>query len=192
MLSSLSRRDRRALAAGLLLLGPLVLWKTILVPGVAELTELSTTVQTERALLQRELSVLASVRAERRSAEGLVASVASFVPRTFSASSDSEERLRMLAAENNVEIEQLSRDEADTTTPSRAAIRSVRFRLTATSDLEGILTLLGAFHSDARLLVTEEIALEALKVPLDGPETLRLSASVLTFEGSGFVLEMDE
>ena len=192
MLSSLSRRDRRALAAGVLLLGPSLLWKTLIAPGISDLGGLSASLETERGLLQRELSIIASAPADRRSSEDLVASVASFMPRTFGANSGLETRLRALADDSNVEIEYLARRAEESRTSQHAAFRTFRIDLTAISDLEGILTLLGALRTNTRLLVVDEITLEALSVPTDGPETVRLGASILAFERTEPVLEIVE
>jgi hypothetical protein len=180
MAISLTARDRRAVFLGGLVLGPLVLWRLILVPFGTELAEVRGGVEVERELLVRERALLASAPVYAVHTEALVAALVTYSPRIFS-NGEPEAHVRRIAAVSNVSVQRIERIPPPDAEPVDAStsVRQVRLRLTGESDLEGVLSLLAALGTDDRLLVVERIELSNQR-PVDSraPEILQVEVTV--------------
>lgn len=183
MESRLSRRDRRAFAVGAVIGAPALLWRLLIAPALPDLAAIAESYERERALLQQELAVVASMPTERRNAEVLVEQLAPIVSEALGPGSSLDADLRTLASGSSVAVDSIIRADS---IPARVDLvaRVVRLRLYARSDLEGLLTLLSDLQFGDRLYLVEELELEAVEVPSGRPEHLRISALLLTFDGA--------
>lgn len=184
---SLNARDRRALLAGALLLGPIGLWRFVVAPGAAQLSELRSEVAVERDLLARERGLLAASSGNRQRSENLVGALVTYAPRIFSIKEMPEEYVRRIADESNVVLHQVVRlPENDSSSEGRptaeASVRPISLRVFGESDLEGVLSLLAALQTEERLLVVEELELSHQR-PVEGraPEILDMRLVITAF-----------
>lgn len=188
----LAARDRRALTLGAIVLAPLILGNFVLAPGVDELMRLRMAVATERAILARELALLASASERSLEADALVRSLVTYTPRLVQAGTTPEAHLRGIAETSNVEVQRIER----VASPPRDSIatpvvRPVELTFDGESDLEGILSLLGALETDELLYVVESLDLSH-QVPANSraAEVLRLEMRVRAFfSGANLRLE---
>lgn len=172
----LSPRDRRALALGAIVLALLILWRLVLAPGVDEFTRVRAAVAAERAILARELALLASASERTLQADALVRSLVTYTPRLFRAGAAPEAHLREIAEASNVAVRSIERIVSpDQDLTAFSVVRPVELSFEGESDLEGALSLLGALETDALLFVVEFLDLSH-QAPVDSraPEVLRL------------------
>lgn len=183
----LNARDRRALLAGALILGPLGLWRFVVAPGAAQLSELRAEVDVERDLLARERALLASASGNPQRSERLVGALVTYAPRIFPLDETPEGHVRRLADESNVVLQRVERlPESDADAAGRAAaeasVRPITISVAGESDLEGILSFLAALQTAERLLVVEQIELSRQRpVETRAPEVLDLRLTIRAF-----------
>lgn len=172
--------DRRALLVGAAVLGPLLVGRVLVVPGIRHLADDRRAVATERDLLERERALLASAPAYSATAERLVASLAVHATRVFGPTDPPEPRLREIAVEGNVKLENIRRvlpvpDSQSVKDGSPMLVQPLLLHVAGESDLEGVLSFLGALREDEHLWSVELIDLGAQEP--DGsraPETVRM------------------
>jgi len=184
----LTRRDRRALGLGMLVLA-LGLVRFVLVPSAAQLAELRAAVAAERDLLARERDLLASVGTRADAGDALVEALATYGHRMYPPGAAPDIHLRRLAEASNVSVISIQRlpspDSVATDTGARAHTPMTRLRLQGESDLEGALSLLGALATADRLLVVEELELSHQQpVVSTDPEILQIGLIVRVLSSS--------
>lgn len=179
----LSARDRRALTLGAIVLAPLILWRLVLAPGADELARVRAAVAAERATLARELALLASASERSLEADALVRRLVTYTPRLFQTGAMPEAHVREIAGASNVAVRSIERivsPDHDPTAPS--VVHPVWLRVEGESDLEGVLSLIGALETDQLLFVVAFLDLSH-QAPVDSraPEVLRLTMRVRAF-----------
>lgn len=188
----LSARDRRALTLGAIVLAPLILWRLVLAPGADELTRVRAAVAAERATLARELALLASASERSLHADALVRRLVTYTPRLFQAGAAPEAHVREIAGASNVAVRSIERIVSpDQELIASSVVHPVGLRVDGESDLEGVLSLLGALDTDELLFVVESLDLSH-QAPVDSraPEILRLEMRVRAFvSGANLSLE---
>ncbi len=163
---ALSARDRRAVAIGLLMIVPAVSYVTIVKPYRAALLETRERSAAERALLERELALLAakdklpqtlvSTRKSVQRAEGRLVKAAN----TTSAETQVTDMLEQIAALSRVLL-----SEVRSVPPSREQVGpqgmlSFRIAVRGESDLEGVVTYLHRIEQNPLMLRITELSLE--------------------------------
>lgn len=179
----LSARDRRALTFGAIVLAPLIAWKLVLAPGADELTRVRAAVAAERAIVARELALLASASERSLEADVIVRSLVTYTPRLFRAGAAPEAQLRELAKASNVVVRRIERVASPSQDLNAASVvRPVELDFDGESDLEGVLSLLGELETADLLYVVESLELShQTPVVSRAAEVLRLEMRVRAF-----------
>jgi hypothetical protein len=161
---ALSPRDRRAVVAGLLLVAPALAWSRGALPWLRAVGDAREALAAERALLDRELRLLAGAErypaAFQVGAERLLAEA----PRLVGGADDGAASaalsgyVRTAAQEARVH---LTRVEPAPSTDAGAGITALPLEVRGESDLEGILTLLHLLETGPKLVHVTALALEA-------------------------------
>lgn len=183
----LRSRDGRALLIGVFVLGPLLVGRVLVVPATRQLADVRRAVATEQDLLGRERTLLASTPAYSATAERLIASLAARAARLFGPAEPPEPHLRRIAVDRNVNLEEIRRvtavpDSQTVTGGLPVLVQPVLLQVTGESDLEGVLSFLGALREDDHLWSIERIDL-GVREP-DGsraPETVRMELRLRVF-----------
>ena len=157
----LSRRDRRAVLSGLLVLVPALLFHLIVQPFLGELSEMHGRIERERGLLQREQSLLAEVKAYPRRLQAAEAGLLTEAPRLFAgpdlvaASAALSNYLGGKAHSSRVFLQR-----SETGTPAAEnGVAELRVELSAVGDLEGMLSFLQALESGPKLVTIPRLVI---------------------------------
>ena len=184
-------RDRRALLVGGIVLVPLLVGRLLVLPGLAELAAVRKAVATERGLLARERTLLVSAPAYSARADRLIRSLAAHAPRLFGPAEPPEPYIRRIAEDRNVMVEAIGRipataDSAGTADGPSALVRPVLLHVSGESDVEGVLSFMGALREDEHLFAVELIDLR-LREPDEAraPETVRMELRLRALLASG-------
>ncbi|HEX7049246.1 MAG TPA: type II secretion system protein GspM [Longimicrobiales bacterium] len=181
---SLDRRDRRALFAGAAVLVPALLWTFAVAPYLRAVTDARARLAAERALLDRELALLASAETYPEAFEEGAARLLAAAPRLFGGGNDgaaSAALARYLEANARasrvllVQVDPIAAEDA-------GGVVRLGLRVRAETDLEGLLTLLRRLGSGAKLIRVESLHVEAAQadpqLALSQPEVLRIDFTV--------------
>ena len=165
----LSPRDRRALALGAALLVPSLLWAFALAPYLAALNAANGRLADQRALLRRELSVLAEAKSYP-SAFGVGARrLLSVAPRLTGGEDPAAagaavagyvRRLGQMGGANVTRVEPGSVREAG------GGLVALPVAVTGEADLEGLMTLLQLLETGPKLVHVDELKVEANNGPV--------------------------
>jgi hypothetical protein len=205
-LSSFATRDRRALSLGALALTPMLMWVVVFGPFLRQLQEVHERLAASRELLGRELRVVASApqyaAARAEATQRLDAAQKRLVYATSDASASAtlaayvEEQAR----ESGVEV---SSAEATHDSLPSGSLRRLSVRLVGRSDMEGIITLLGALEHGGLLLTVSQLEIETLtasgasveQIPAPGGSTVtaaHAAPEVLSFRLAVTAFRMPE
>jgi hypothetical protein len=172
---TLSARDRRALHLGALLAGPALAWSLLLSPYVRHERALRTEIETERALLSRELGLHAAERELRMAAADGAQRVKAATPLLFDhgrgglVSAAVGEYVQDVAEGTGVQLEEMAPRE-----PQAAArgLRPVALGVAGRGQLDAVLELLTRLASGPKLVLVDSVAITAA-VPGDGVRATR-------------------
>lgn len=185
--STMSPRDRRALAIGGALLVPALLFALVVRPLAGGVGETRERVREQRELLARERGLVAEAPrypARLRRAEAALRAEA---PRLFrgidglAAASALEEYVSDAAERNRVSVRQSESRDGETVAEG---ITALQVDLQGEGDLRGILSLLRALDSGPRLVRVEQLAIEARGAGDNAPLSFNLTAI-------GYAMSMD-
>ena len=164
-LSSLSARDRRVLSRGVLAFAPMLMWMLVVGPFLRRLHDVRERLTTSRELLSRELRVAASApqyaAARAEATRRLDAAQRRLVYATSDAAASATlaSYVEQRAHESGVEVSSL---EATRDSLTSSTLRRLSVRLAGTSDVEGIVTLLGALETGDPLLTVGQLEIEVV------------------------------
>lgn len=186
MKSELRNRDRRALVGGGIILLPLLAWRLAAAPGVHLLEKTRQAVAVERNLLAHERTLLESAPDFAARADRLVRSLARAAPRVFRSDERPGLYVRKLADGRNVTLRGLRRgtaapDSGGSPAPDRSLLVPVELQLSAESDLEGILSFIGALRDDSHLFVVDLVDLRAEAPASRQPEIVHVEMHLRAF-----------
>jgi hypothetical protein len=161
---TLTRRDRRALSLGGLIALPVVVWSLALAPYVRAVGDARERLDGDRALLARELEVLASAdRYPGLLAQGTRA-LAQARPHLLDGATGPAAGAALVAyVQGRARASAVALNEIAPQPDSVATqgILPVSLRLDGTGDLEGLLTFLRALESGPKLVSVSEVEIEA-------------------------------
>jgi hypothetical protein len=160
----LNARDRRAVAIGAMILAPGLAWAFGVRPFLDAVSETGERVRTERALLERELALVASARHHpeefRAGAERLLGEA----PRLIGGSDDGAAAaalagyLRRLAGMGGASLRSV---EPATTRDAGAGITALPVVVSGEADLQEVLTFLRLLETGPKLVQVRELRLES-------------------------------
>ena len=166
-LGSLNERDRRALRLGVLVLAPALLYVFAFKPYRARLVETRDQVQAERALLDRELALVArgpSLPTELKRAEMSVVLAEGRLVRAANvpmAEAELTEELEDMASSSRVLLQEIRGVALGRGEEPPPGMRAIRLALRGESDLEGTATFLHRIETSKLVLRLREVSLEA-------------------------------
>lgn len=172
---TLSRRDRRAVMVGALLLVPALAWRLVLQPYVRARSDLSARVSEQRALLARELAVVGAARRMtsdlRRAQRQFATRQARLLPgrEPLAATGTLVTLVGDEARRSAVLLNAVASRQPE---PAAGGLVGVRIEMRGRSDLQGLLEWLGALEAGARLLRVDALTVTG------GPEVLRVGAVI--------------
>jgi hypothetical protein len=179
----LTARDRRALLLGALVAAPLLAHAWVLKPYLAALDNTRAAVEQERALLQRELSLLAGAPQLPREM-ATMRQTATVANRRLFTGADAIEATSALSSYvggalrgANVAVQQVeSRDAGEASN----GLQEIAIDVRAEGSLAGMLQALRALESGARLLRITRVSVERPVAPLasSAAESLVLAATI--------------
>lgn len=179
-LSSLSRRDRRALVAGGLVLAPALLYAAVVRPYLGAVAELRDRIAVEQDLLERERGLLAAAdrlggpaAAQRQDKEQLWQRL--FLDEGSGAAISLEEYLVDLATQSGVYIEQ---SDSRLVASAGQVLPVLRADARGISDFEGILELLYSLENGEKAVRVESVSLEPLASVAGEEERIALTLSL--------------
>lgn len=164
-LHRLSRRDRRAIRLGLLVLAPALLWVGVVRPYRQAWTDTQDRLEAERALLVREQALIRDAaelpveareagmkadRARRRMVEAASATLAE---------DELTNELEALAVDSRVLLEEM-RSIEPTASELPESIQSIRLAIRGQSDLNGVSTFLRRMEEHWLLIRVEELSIQ--------------------------------
>jgi hypothetical protein len=155
---ALPDRDRRALLIGVLLLAPALLWIAVVRPYTGAVAELQDRVVSERALLERERSVLREgpmLPARLDAARADLARWESRLIRSANlalAEAEVSSLLEEIARENRVLLQEVRATPVPREATPPAGLRPIRLTARGESDFEGVLSFLHGMEKDPLLL----------------------------------------
>lgn len=161
---SLSERDRRAVTWGGAILVPALAWALVVSPYLAALGEARAGLEQDRALLRREMELLAGSAGYRRAFEDGAEKLLAAAPRLMGGDDDGAAGaavagyLRRLARMGGVHVTRLE------PAPSRDAgggVTALPVGVSGEADLEGLLTLLQMLEAGPKLVNVDELRIEA-------------------------------
>ncbi len=180
----LSPRDRRAVALGVMALGPVLLFRGVVQPYVRARAALADRLAAQRGLLERELSVFAGAQRlpERRArVAGLLAADA---PRMLpggdplAASAELVGYVGEAARRSHVLVSELQ-SRGSGAAPAADGLARLQVEVRGQTDFEGVLRFLQALEHGPRLIRVEAVSIEGGVVASDARrETLTLQAAV--------------
>jgi type II secretory pathway component PulM len=160
---SLSVRDRRALALGVVAFAPMLLWLLVAAPFVRRLNDTHHRLERSGEMLRRELQIVRSGRQYATARAEVQRRLDDSQQRLIYATSDASARATLVgvvderARASNIDV--LSVDAtADST--SVGTLRRVSVRLSGVGDMEGILTLIGALEGGSPFLAVTQLEIE--------------------------------
>jgi type II secretory pathway component PulM len=160
---SLSVRDRRALALGVVAFAPMLLWLLVAAPFVRRLNDTHHRLERSGEMLRRELQIVRSGRQYAAARAEVQRRLDDSQQRLIYATSDASARATLVgvvderARASNIDV--LSVDAtADST--SVGTLRRVSVRLSGVGDMEGILTLIGALEGGSPFLAVTQLEIE--------------------------------
>ncbi len=161
---NLAPRDRRAIAWGGTILVPALAWTLVASPYLSALGEAKATLEQDRALLRREMELLAESAGYRRAFDDGAEKLLAAAPRLMGGDDDGAAGaavagyLRRLARMGGVHVTRLEPG------PSRDAgggVTALPVGVSGESDLEGLLTLLQMLEAGPKLVDVDELRIEA-------------------------------
>lgn len=184
-LSRFSRRERRAVTMGLLVVVPAVVFQLAVKPYLGRLSDVRTQVEWEQDLLGREQALLAEVRAYPARLRQAEATLMRKAPQLFAgpdlvaASAALSSYVTGRALESHVFVQQSETGVSDS---AAQGVGKIKVELRAVGDLEGILAFLQSLESGSRLVTVERVAIAQTErfgagEPRDD-EVLSLSATI--------------
>ncbi len=166
LLEAMAPRDRRALLLGAAVLLPALLWVLAVRPYRAALAEVRDRTEGERALLVRELELLASegrlssALAQAEAAADAVEDRVLRAPSLVLAEGELTRLLEEAASRSRVLLEEIRGGELARGEEPPPGLAVVRLHLRGESDMEGVLTFLDEMEGSPLLLRIRGLALE--------------------------------
>jgi hypothetical protein len=163
---NLSERDRRALRLGALVLLPALLWAGAVRPYRAALEDVRDAAAVERALLERELALLAQAASLPAAVERATDDAARAELRLVHASNvalaeaELTTYLEGVALLSRVLLQELRGVEPGRGEPALPELRPIRLAVRGESDLEGVVTFLARVEESPLLLRVAGVSLE--------------------------------
>lgn len=182
----LKARDRRALILGLLLIAPVAGYRFVVAPWMADTAELRAAVTAERALLARELAVVAEAGALPDVVAQLQEELAEMRPwlldgaTPLAASSALSRDVATHAAEVGILIQEVQGREVGA---GEGVLQTSSLTVRALGDLEGILRFLHALENEPTLLTVGELSLRTAGVNDGDLERGQLMSLALVVSG---------
>jgi hypothetical protein len=189
--STLSSRDRRALALGAFTLGPMLIWALAVGPYLRGIADLADQLAAEREVLRRELEILGSAASYPAAVEEAAGRLLATAPRLFGgensavASAALAQHLQMLAERDRV---LLTRLEPLPATEAGTGVIALPLRVHGETDLQGLLTLLHGLETSAKLVRVEDLRVQGSRGSAARADQ---DIEVLSFEflATGYMLE---
>jgi hypothetical protein len=178
---TVSARDRRALILGAVAAVALLGFNFAVRPGVAKIRQLSDTLDEERALLVRELELLAATPAYADGVEAGGERLLAAAPRLFGGDTDGlasaylAEYVQEAAGSRRTLITRLDPGGSE---PVGAGLESVSAVVHGESDLEGLLTLLYVLECGEKLVQVSDLRIQTARAN----PTLPPPMEVISFE----------
>jgi hypothetical protein len=178
---TVSARDRRALILGAVAAVALLGFNFAVRPGVAKIRQLSDTLDEERALLVRELELLAATPAYADGVEAGGERLLAAAPRLFGGDTDGlasaylAEYVQEAAGSRRTLITRLDPGGSE---PVGAGLESVSAVVHGESDLEGLLTLLYVLEGGEKLVQVSDLRIQTARAN----PTLPPPMEVISFE----------
>jgi hypothetical protein len=184
LMPQLGDRDRRALRVGALVVLPVLLWSFLARPYLAAVSTARDAVAAERALLDRELALLAAAPA----APGTLARIAksdSSTSATLFTALDAYAASAALTAHVSeaADASGVSLRQSETTPPSVRAdgLVELGLDLQGEGDFEGMLDFLRALEAGDRLVHATRVSIERATYGLGSGDVLALTATVRSY-----------
>ena len=183
-MARLSRRERRAITMGLLMVLPAVAFQLVVKPYVSGVADVRTKVEREQGLLRREQTLLAEVKAYPSRLRQAEATLLREAPRLFAgpdlvaASGALSNYVTTQALTSHVFVQQ-----SETGSPGSLSdgVGRLQVELRAAGDLEGILAFLRRLESGPKLVTVDRVAIaqtERLGGQSRDDEILSLTATI--------------
>lgn len=188
---AIGQRDQRALRVGAWILGPALLFVLVVRPSVSAVVESRDALASERALLGRELSLVAEAPRDRQLLRSAQRAVSAAGPRLFggaepvSASAELARYVARQATESGLALEQT---ETETVLDSSAAAvspnggasgggaRPLRVSIRAHGEVEAVAAFLQAIEDGPRLVRVEQLIISVADTTTDS--SLSVSATL--------------
>lgn len=177
----LSARDRRALTLGTVAAAAFLVFNFGVRPGVAKVRQLSDTIAEERALLVRELELLAATRAYADGVEAGGERLLAAAPRLFGGDTDGlasaylAQYVQEAAGSRRTLITRLDPGGSE---PVGAGLESVSAVVHGESDLEGLLTLIYVLEGGEKLVQVSDLRIQTARIDPTVPPPME----VISFE----------
>lgn len=180
----LKSRDRRALLIGLAIVTPVAAYRVAVSPWLRHMSELRTTLATERDLLAREQGTITEAQQLPDQMAALAGDLKSVQPRllpgasTMEASGALSRYVTSLGVENGILIQQA---ETRATQSVAGSLQSTSLEVRALGDLEGVARFLHGLENGPRLMHVDALSIRPAGVndgDLDRGELLSTSVLV--------------
>ncbi|MEP6619097.1 MAG: GspMb/PilO family protein [bacterium] len=183
---AMSTRDRRAVTVGLAILVPSLLFVWGVKPYFAAVTDAKEQLSVERETLARERAAIDAARRNPKLRDRADSAMRAVTPRLFEgrddvmASAELTSYLGEVAREHRVWLQDAATRPA---VQLPGGVRALRVELRAESDLRGVLSMLRALESGAKLVRVDRLDISRVaKVTADdASETLAVSATVMGY-----------
>jgi hypothetical protein len=184
--SSMTSRDRRAIALGAAILLPSLFFVWGVKPYVAALTDARQQLSVERETLARERAAIAAALRNPQLRQKADSAMRAMKPRLFEgrddvmASAELASYLADVARSNRVWLQDAATRPA---VRSPGGVRSLRVEMRAESDFSGVLAMLHTLETGQKLVRIDRLDISRVtKVASeDGTETLAVSATIVGF-----------
>jgi hypothetical protein len=184
----LNARDRRAVVIGAMILAPGLAWAFGVRPYLDAVSETGDRVKTERALLERELALVASARRHPEEFRAGAERLLSEAPRLIGGGDDGAAAaalagyLRRLAGMGGASLRSV---EPATTRDAGAGLTALPVVVSGEADLQEVLTFLRLLETGPKLVQVRELRLEAMSREASAPPIS------FRFVATGFTLAAD-
>ena len=184
-------RDRRALLIGAAIIAPALLWKVAVAPYLGAVADARARLASERALLERELELLAASALYPAAIERAAALLIEAAPRLFAADNPTVASAELAGYVQEVARSSrvlLTRVEPRPAEPGGTGLVALPLDIEGETDLEGLMTFLRRVESGPRRVRIDDLRIDGLRAaaarPSDGSETLGF-----TLTARGYMLD---
>lgn len=195
LLPAIAERDQRALRLGAWVLGPALLFALVVRPSVSALLDSRAALASERALLGRELSLVAEAPRDRQLLRAAEQAVDATGPRLFgggeavSASAELARYVARQATESGLTLEQTETETAldsaaqagtpNGGTSGAPAATPLRVSIRAHGEIEAVAAFLQAIERGPRLVRVDQVAITLADTTVDGSLAMTATLSGL-------------